>query len=223
MQLRSICAGAALAMFAAGAAHAGTAATITIDGDFADWAGIPVLANDPMGDATPIDVATVQLADDADNLYLRVTYHTPVNPNRGPSLFLAFDTDNNVATGFNIYGLNRVGSEAAFQNDFPFEQRTGFNSGPLNKPAIIAPVDFADASSLFTAQEYSIPRDVGYTRAPFGPVFSQSFTLLVWSDEPSAEATDGIPYTFATAVPEPMSLAALAAASLMAGRRRRMA
>ena len=106
-------------------ARAGTFKTIAIDGDFTDWAGVPVLASDPTGDGAPIDYGDVQIANDANNLYLRVTYRTAVNPNVSPSSFLSFDTDNNVATGFNIYGDNIVGAEASFQNDFGFEQRTG--------------------------------------------------------------------------------------------------
>ena len=93
---------AGLISLAIGAARsdAGTFANIAIDGTFTDWSGVPVLLSDP-SDSTKIDIANVQIANDAANLYLRVTYHTAVNPNTGPSLFLAFDADNNTATAPN--------------------------------------------------------------------------------------------------------------------------
>jgi hypothetical protein len=178
----------------------GTFTTITVDGSFTDWAGVPVLTSDAAGDGNPIDIADVQIANDADNLYLRVNYHTPVNPNVGPSIYLAFDTDRNVATGFNVYGLSVVGSEAAFQNDFPFEQRTGFNSGSLTAAATISPVDFGDPGNVFSSQEYSIPRNVAYSSDSV-PVFGTGFNLMLWTDSGiAADTTIGISYDFATPV-----------------------
>jgi hypothetical protein len=199
-------------------AHAGTFMPIVVDGAFGDWAGIPVLAAD-VSEGTPIDIADVQLANDATNLYLRVMFHTAVNPNTGPSLFLAFDTDNNVATGFNVYGLNVVGSEAAFQNDFPFEQRTGFNSGGLTAAATISPIDFGNPTATVTSQEYSIPRSIAYSSDNVA-VFGSSFTLMLWTDGASADTSSGIPYVFA-AVPEPASFVVTVGGAVGLFRRRR--
>ena len=199
-------------------ARAGTLADITIDGSFADWAGVPVLTTDA-ADSTAIDIADVQIANDASNLYLRVTYHTAVNPNAAGngSIYLAFDTDNNLATGFNVYGMNVVGSEAGFSNDFPFDQRTGFNVGGLSAGASIAPFSFGVAANTTTSQEYSIPRNLAFS-TDNQPVFGNSFTLMLWTDSStSIDVTGGIGYTFA--VPEPASLAVLGLMALAMRRR----
>jgi hypothetical protein len=199
---------------------AGTLANITIDGSFADWAGVPIANSDPT-DSSAIDIADVQIANDAANLYLRITYHTPVNPNTGPSLYLAFDTDNNVASGFNIYSLGTVGSEAGFQSDFPFDQRTGFNVGGLSAGATISPIDFGNPANVVSSQEYSIPRNLTFVNGG-QTVFGNSFTLMLWTDSSvAADVTGGMGYEFA-AVPEPTMLAGLGAVGLLSLRRRKV-
>ncbi len=214
--------GAGLMGLAVGAswARAGTLATINIDGSFSDWAGVPVLLTDA-ADSTSIDIAGVQIANDASNLYLRFTYHAAVNPNAAGSgsLYLSFDTDNNTATGFNVYGIGTVGSEAAFSNDFPFDQRTGFNVGALSAAANIAPFAFGNPAATTTSQEYSIPRNLAFS--PSGtPVFGGSFTLMAWTDSASVDVTTGIPYTFAV-VPEPTTALAVSMLAMACARRRR--
>ncbi|MFT3784865.1 MAG: hypothetical protein QM770_01700 [Tepidisphaeraceae bacterium] len=181
---------------------AGTFATITPDGDFSDWAGVPVLTADPSGDGDPIDFANIQIANDTANLYLRISYHTPVNPQNNASFanpFLAFDTDNNTATGFNVYGLGAVGSELGYQNDFPFDQRGGFNSGAVNGgAAAISPVDFGNPASVVTSQEYAIPRTGTYAADGTSIFPNSSFTLLIYGvGGASADVTATIPYSFA--------------------------
>ena len=47
-------------------ASAGTFATITIDDDHSDWAGIPVLDSDPLDNAGFVDIAETQIANDND-------------------------------------------------------------------------------------------------------------------------------------------------------------
>ena len=196
---RQLLASAALIGSAAAApsALAGTFRTITIDGGYTDWTGVPVATTDPTGDGNPIDYGQVQIANDDSFIYLHVSYATPVNPNAGPSTFLAFDTDNNVGTGFNIYGLNVVGSEAGYQNDFPFDQRGGFNSGGINGAASISPY-FATT----TDQEYAIPRNATYANDNALVFGNTSFTLMLWTDSGvAADTTVGLPYTFATNSP----------------------
>jgi hypothetical protein len=196
-------------------AFAGTFKTINIDGDFTDWTGVPVVVTDDAFDASPIDVATIQVANDANNLYLRINYATAVNPNAGPSIFLAFDTDSNPSTGFDIRGAGILGSEIGFQNDFPFDQRNGFNSGSVSAGASINPYN-----TVTSSQEYSVPRNITYG-ADGAAVFGNSFRLLSYSD--GASSNDITPvgaYSFAVA-PEPVSLSAVVGAGIVTMRRRR--
>jgi hypothetical protein len=201
MMRRQILIAAAISGISSTSAMAGTFATMNIDGAFGDWTTIPVTSPDPAGDGNPIDIADISVANDNDYLYLKITYHTAVNPNIGPeAMYLALDTDQNVGTGYNIFGLNLVGSEAGFQADFPFDQRTSFNSGGLTAAALLAPVDFGNPANVFTTQEMSIPRNVKFA-SDNAPVFSgNSFNLMFYSF-PAAmnDVTSVISYTFATA------------------------
>lgn len=176
---------------------AGTYANITVDGSFSDWAGIPVVAtatNGTSGDT--LDLASVSIANDESNIYLLVTYNQPVNPNAGPSVFLAFNTDNHPSTGFDVLGLGLAGSEAGWQNDFPFAQSNGvFNAGTItNGAALIAPY-----FSVTTTQEYAISRFATY-EATGQPVFpGNTFTVMVYADPtPSTDVLGPVQYTCAS-------------------------
>src|SRR5687767_2944642 len=74
-------------------------ATITIDGAFVDWSGIPNAATDPAGDSAPFaglitDILTVQLVAEDGTLFTRLSYAG------APFLgVLLFDIDNNPLTG----------------------------------------------------------------------------------------------------------------------------
>lgn len=187
---------AAALLALAASAPAGTFATIAIDGSFTDWAGVPVLSSDA-NEAFTNDINQVQLANDAANFYIRITFHTATNPNAS-GLFLAFDNDSNSSTGFDIYSLGLIGSEGAYQNDFPFEQATGvFNTGAGTAAAIaISPYGVST-----TAQEFSIPRnaviDTGNNQLLFP---NNSLNFGAYFSEGSNDFTGAVPYTFA--VPE---------------------
>src|ERR1017187_8028127 len=179
---------------------AGTYAKINIDGSFSDWQGVPVVATALAGTSgTSLDLASLSIANDESNIYLLVTYNSPVNPNAGPSVFLAFDTDNHPGTGFSVYSLGLVGSEAAWQNDFPFAQSNGvFNAGGITGgAALIAPF-----FSVTTTQEYAIARSATYT-ANGQPVFpGNTFTLMVYADPtPNTDLLGPVQYTCATNTP----------------------
>ncbi len=159
---------------------------IVIDGDFSDWSGVPVVATDVSGDQdTGPDLASLQVANDDTHLYLLITYHTAINPNAGPSTLLALDNDVNLGTGFDVFGLGLVGSEAGWQNDFPFQQANGvFNSGTISGGGIaIAPYN-----SVTTVQEYAIPLTAVFDAG--GDVFpSDTFRLMVYTDPTAANET----------------------------------
>jgi hypothetical protein len=192
---------------------AGTYANITIDGDFSDWSSVPVAYTDATGDGSPIDITTIQMANDDNNLYLHLSYGTAVNPNAGSGVFLALDNDNNPATGYDVYGLGLVGAEAGWQNDFPFEQSNGvFNTGGgiTGGAGAISPY-----YTTTTDQEYAISRSATFTDSGL-PVFpGSSFTLLVYTVDGTADVAGPVSYTFA-AVPEPTSLQLAGMGILMA-------
>jgi len=193
--------------------------TITIDGLFDDWTNIPVLATDASGDnGGGPDLATVQIANNDTWLFLRLTYYNATNPNAGPSVFLALDNDSNLSTGFDVFSAGLVGSEAGWQNDFPFEQsNTVFNTGGglTGGGAAISPFFV-----VTTQQEYRISRSATFT-ASGNPIFpTDTFTLLVYTDPTGANETAGpIQYTFA--VPEPGTFSLLAISAVCASLIRR--
>ena len=74
---------------------AGTYRTITIDGSFYDWTGVPVVATATNGTSgAALDLASLSIANDQSNIYLLITYNQPVDPNSSSTnVYLAFDTD----------------------------------------------------------------------------------------------------------------------------------
>lgn len=158
------------------------AANITIDGDFADWADVPVLATDPADNAGEVDFLTLQVANNADFVYVRYTLNESVNPQGGGGVYLAVDEDNSTFTGFDIFGLGIVGSDAAWQNDFPFEQAAGvFNTdnGLTNATLAATPYN-AEALSV----EFSVPRSAGHAAggAPVFPADGEVVRIALWTE-----------------------------------------
>jgi hypothetical protein len=178
---------------------------VVVDGAYTDWAAVPVVAMDISGDGGGgPDLAVLQVANDETNLYLRVQYHTAINPNAGPSVMLALDNDGNTGTGFDVFGLGLIGSEAGWQNDFPFQQTNGvFNSGSISGgAAAIAPYN-----SVTTEQEYAIRLDALFD-SDGSPVFpNEAFSLLVYTDPTAAnEGMGPVAYTLSHRVEEPAFL-----------------
>ncbi len=135
------------------------------------------------------------------------TFATPITTASRSAPFIALDVDENTATGFDIFGLGLIGSEAGWQNDFPFTQSTGnFNDGNGmsgdffgSGAALLAP--FADAPS----RELAISLDIIFN-ADGSPVFpDDTIKLLLWTDQGAGDVTAPISYTLA--VPEPAGLA----------------
>jgi hypothetical protein len=180
------------------ASYAGTFATITIDDDYSDWTGVPVLDSDGGDNAGGPDIGDTQIANDNDNLYIRNTFPN----NDAMQMYIALDIDSNTATGYDVFGAGLIGSEAGWQNDFAFAQATGvFNSGALSGDyfggghALLAP--FADATA---SRELAISLDALFA-ADNSPVFPDgSFTLLFWTDN-GFDVSAPITYTLAV-VPE---------------------
>lgn len=178
--------------------------SISVDGDFSDWAGVGTVATDPADNSGSIDFLTLQVANDENFIYIRYTLNESINPQSGSGTFLAIDEDNNTGTGFDIYGLGIVGSEAGWQNDFPFEQATGvYNTGNGLSGATYAASPYGAAA---TSVELSIPRSATHTvgGASIFPADGQTIRVAVWNQEGSGDILGGA-YTL-SAVPEPASL-----------------
>lgn len=90
-----------------GDACAGGRAPIALDGLFADWVSITPLHVDPRGDhgSTGIDLSGLWLADDGDNLYLRLDLGIEVQLQEANGIRIYLDTDDNAATGLAVAGI----------------------------------------------------------------------------------------------------------------------
>ena len=179
---------------------------------FDDWNSIPLAVADPADNPSPlniIDIADVKIANDANLVYIYASGHKM----RTNGMYIAFDTDQNVATGFNIFGLNLVGSELGYVNDFVFDQRTAgvFND---NKPdpggscCTGGPLDLNNGGAAlypgwdveFGQREWGIPLDAMWSvNQPFGPTIpNPTFNFILWTDQALSDVTEVIQYTLAT-------------------------
>ncbi|MGE9291114.1 MAG: PEP-CTERM sorting domain-containing protein [Puniceicoccales bacterium] len=201
--------------------HAGYFTTITIDGDFSDWSGVPLLVSDSTGDGNPVDMVALYAANDDDYLYIRVEYSASVAVNgTNAQIFIALDNDNNAATGYDVYSLGVVGSEAGWQNDFPFAQDTGvFNSGGITDgAALIAPYN-----TTTNSQEIAISLDATFTSGGTSVFPNETFALAMYSAGTTVDDFIGAG-VYTLAVPEPAEYASILALVSIAGvmfRRRR--
>lgn len=173
---------------------------------FDDWDNIPVAYSDPEDNPTFADFKTVKLANDENYLYVYVEYYG----NESLGTYVSVDADQDLGTGFDIRGFGIVGSEAGWQNDFPFSQLNGgWNEGPLyggpygNGGAPIWPFWNLDGPE----REWMIPLDVTHDSAGATPVFTQdTFDILIWTEEGAGDilgsgpdAFEKLTYTLATA------------------------
>lgn len=113
-------------------ASAGTFKHITIDGSFADWAGVPVAATDDEGDATAgFDLREIYAANDENYLYLLVRIYPSSTVTDYSKVHHQFfiDGDNDPNTGRRDLGL---GAEMAVEDGWGFSQRYGsWNDGDV--------------------------------------------------------------------------------------------
>ena len=187
-----------------------SAASITIDGSFADWNKVPVTATDPRGDSAPFlgavtDLLSVRLTHDATNLYALLTYAG--TPFLGS---LLFDTDNNPATGAlgAEYGL-------CFRSAPAFAIVDTFAGGLCNgSPGLFVPAFAFGGTSI----EAAIPLA---TFLGLTPGFDGTFTFNT-----GGFSLDRLAHsqTYSTVVPEPSSLLLFttgAAGLMVAARRKR--
>ena len=210
--------------------HASTFTTITVDGNVSDWSDVPVLStsfNNATGGG--LNITSVKMANNGTTLFALVTFEIAVNPNNGdyagtgPTLYFGIDKDQSHTTGFNVFGVDRVGIEAAWRND----EGIDVNGGNLSSNAAISPYGTSTTTQEISVSLTSLLAD--NTTGVFGALGS-TFNFVFYTSGngfyPGAfdEMVVGS-YSLATAaVPEPSTFAALAgfgALSLAFFRRRR--
>jgi len=197
--------------------------TITIDGDFSDWDGVPAACQDTVGDGGAFfDFAAAYLANDNEYLYIRITF---AEPSPYPDAFwytnVAFNTDLESNTGFD-WGV-KAGSEFDVQGASIFDQRSGnFNDTPEqneeNNWGTFANVEVAPFETT-TDIEIAIRRDLVYQNDenglpgllnPDGSLLLEYEDFIVvfetedldyngveWMPNPDANGEAGILYMFA--------------------------
>ena len=156
-----------------------------------------------------VDIKDVKIANDANFVYIYANGYK----GRTKNLYLAFDTDQNVATGFDIYGLGLVGSELGYVNDFPFDQRTPgvFNAnsnGGTGSCCTGGSLDVNNGGAApysgwdveYDQREWGVPLNALWSvNQPFGPTFpNHTFNFILWTDQGLTDVTDVITYTLAT-------------------------
>ncbi len=206
----------AVAFMASGTAHAGHYATIVIDDDHSDWAGVPVVDSDAADNAGFVDFADVQIANDDDFLYIRNTFHGA----KSLGAFTGIDIDESAATGFDIFGLGLIGQDAGWQNDFPFTSDIGvFNDGNgMSGDFFGSGAALLDAFVDSNEREMAISLDVllNIDNSPLFP--DDTIRLMFWTDQGQGDVSGVINYTLA--VPEPASMALVSLGGLAMLRRR---
>ena len=177
---------------------------ITIDGSFADWAGVPPAHSDPEGDAAgATDIKDVYIAHDAEFVYVRFTLYAPGDPFTAQNNFF-FNADGNSASGFNPAG-QAFGSEMLIQSGAGYQERGGgFNEGSINGLGWAA----APAGEG-TDYEFRVSR--GATYASDGSQVFASDTIAILLEAETANFTpvefapegSGAPYELTTPPPAP--------------------
>jgi len=220
--IRRFTAVATLTLLALGTATAPAATyyqnDIVLDGSYTDWDDVPVIATSG-STGSSIDFASLQVAHSTTHLFVRMTFHALTDPNfTNGGTYISIDSDNNLATGFNIYGLNAVGADTSWQNSTGFTQTSGnFNTGNgVTGGTVLQSPFFVPAGTL--AQELSISLDA-VSNLSAQPVFPSDapFGLLIWNDDPAQlDFIGSVQYT----LPEPGTMSLLAACGVLGLARR---
>jgi hypothetical protein len=115
----------------AGSNPLSTYRTITVDGSFSDWTGIP-WAYQGAVDGNPVNYLQVQFANDTNYLYAHVKLASPYALFSDYYSHLFFDTDLNAQTGYPVTGA-LFGSEMMIESGSGYDQRNGsFNAGSVS-------------------------------------------------------------------------------------------
>ncbi len=169
--------------------------TIAIDGDFADWAGVPAQHDDPADspDSAGPDWLSLSVANDTQNLYVRFGSEHAFNLDGSPAYgfsrtLIMIDVDDDPATGYAATGA--VGSELLVFGSDLYAQAAGvFNAGYLTALSV-AP------TTAITDCELAIPLAEIYAAHPT----ASRLRLLFLNDDVFDWAPDSgsVQYTIVT-------------------------
>ncbi len=155
-----------------------TPLNLIIDGDLSDWRDRPVAHIDPIGDAVnaQADVVGMTLVDEADAIFVRLSFNTAVDFFDSSLNNIFIDTDSQATTGFSIAGL---GSEVMIQGGIAYSQKNGsFNEGTVTG----TPINFI-ANGPQTEIEFSIAKD--WLHPDASAVFSAATVRVLIESEDS--------------------------------------
>lgn len=188
--------------------------TITVDGNMKDWDGIAPVCTDVADDGGfYFDFAAAYLANDKNNLYIRITFAKP-QPYAGFFWYMntAFDSDQDAATGHKW--LIPFGSEFNLQGTQVFDQRCGGwvcidgEPGDDNGWGTFAHVTIAPMDSTQNVMdiEIAVPRNLVYKNLPDGkpglsnpdesPLFdpaTDTFKMLFESQDENFQSAEFMP------------------------------
>jgi hypothetical protein len=179
----------------------GTYRSITIDGTFSDWAGVP-WAYQGSVDTNPVNFADVQFANDSNYLYGHVILFSPYAIFSDYYTHLFIDTDDNSQTGYLVNGA-LFGSEMMIESGFGYDQRNGsFNAGSVSD------LGWAIAPSSSSA-EFEFRVSLASLYPDSTKVFGTNAMRLLMQDDrgPETAVETGIPYILAGPQAGPLSIA----------------
>jgi hypothetical protein len=167
---------------------------IVVDGSFTDWAGAIVNLTDS-SEGTPVDYASVSVANDATRLFIRFSLHAAAQPFSTFNTHLFIDADNNPATGFQVGGAS-FGSELMVEGSNGYDQRAGgFNAGIVSGLGWVL-------QPLASGTEFELQLNRAAVYANGAPVFpGNTFRLLLQDNRGDTTGLEGLQYSFAPAPP----------------------
>lgn len=78
---------------------------VFVDGNFEEWSNSENIYNDLEGDGNTIDLVSLKILNDAENLYFSLKTNEEINLNTDNNLTIYIDSDVNKETGFQINGI----------------------------------------------------------------------------------------------------------------------
>lgn len=174
---------------------------VAVDGRFADWESLSILAADPSGDAgaSGVDFTRLQAHDDAAWLYLSFDTGVELLLQDGNGLRLAIDTDNDPATGQSQRG---IGAELVW--DFAQRQGTVRLGGTVqirHDDIRLVPAP----SMTSTRFELAIRKNSSFNGRPLFPSSTIRLLLTDAAGDVLPDGEGGVEYTFVSTGIQPGS------------------